>query len=341
MKIYFIFISILVFQSIGLAGPIIIGHRGASGHRPEHTLESYKLAIDMGADFIEPDLVFTKDGHLVARHENEISETTDAAQVFPQKKTTKKIDGSTVTGWFTEDLTLSELKKLKAKERLPFRSQEYNGLYSVPTIQEIFELVEEQRNLKGRKIGIYIETKHPTYFEKIGMPFEHALVKALESKGLNKKDSLIFIQSFELSVLSKIKKISPLPLVFLFDDQNLIPFDYQIAGINKTYGDLTKEKELKPLSLWLSGIGPHKSYILKSLNSKPSTLIQRAHALNLLVHVYTFRNDPQYLHSSYNGDAKKEYRQFYKLKVDGVFSDFPDTARLALNEFQEKPSVNK
>src|SRR5262245_10038225 len=176
---------------------LIIAHRGASGHRPEHTLESYQLAIDMGADYIEPDLVATKDGALVARHENEIGGTTDVADKFPSRKRTATIDGTAVTGWFTEDFTLAEIKTLRAKERLPFRSHEYDGRFEIPTFDEVVALAREIGRSRGRALGVYPETKHAAYFRSIGLPLEERLLDVLERHGWNTRVSPVFIQSFE------------------------------------------------------------------------------------------------------------------------------------------------
>ncbi len=319
------------------AMPIVIGHRGASGYRPEHTIESYRLAIEQGADYIEPDLVSTKDHVLIARHENEISGTTNAAEVFPDKKTTKEIDGVKVTGWFTEDLTLKEIKQLKAKERLPYRDQKYNGQFDIPTLEEIINFVQKKEKELNKKIGIYIETKHPSYFKNINLPLEKKIVALLKKNKLNDKTSKIYIQSFEFSNLKDLKKMTNVNLVFLMGEKQEIPFDYQMKNIKMTYGELTTDNELKKLAVVVSGIGPYKRLILPE-NDKgelgPATdLVARAQKLGLKVHPYTFRSDQKNLHKSYNKDAMKEYIEFFKLNVDGVFSDFPDTAILARESY--------
>src|SRR6185436_17564939 len=207
--------------------PLIIGHRGASGHRPEHTLAGYRLAAEMGADYIEPDLVSTKDGVLIARHENEIGGTTDAAARFPDRKATKTIDGQAVTGWFTEDFTLAEIKTLRAKERLAFRSHEYDGRFQVPTFDEVIELAQQLGRELGRPVGVYPETKHPTYFRAIGLPLEESLVASLAAHGWNRRDAPVFIQSFETGNLHELRQKTPVRLVQLgasaamFDDAGL------------------------------------------------------------------------------------------------------------------------
>ncbi|MFN3455130.1 MAG: glycerophosphodiester phosphodiesterase [Pseudobdellovibrio sp.] len=318
--------------------PLVIGHRGASGYRPEHTLEAYKLALDMGADYIEPDLVITKDGVLISRHENEISETTDVAIKYPDRKTTKKIDGENKTGWFAEDFTLKEIKTLRTKERLPNRDQKFNGLYEVPTFEEIIELLKTFNNKNSMTRGIYPETKHPSYFQSIGLALEEPLVKILNKYHLNNKNSKVFIQSFELSNLKKLKKITSVPLILLLEIPQKSPYDFILSGDKRTYLDLVNtDTSLKELSLIVSGIGPHKAYIIPILPSgqklPPTELVKKAHTFGLKVHPYTFRNDKQYLHSSYENNPELEYMEFFKQNVDGVFSDFPDTAIKAREKY--------
>lgn len=210
------------------AGPTVVAHRGASALRPEHTLEAYRQAIIDGADIIEPDLVLTKDGVLIARHENEISGTTDVAAhpEFASRKATKMIDGIPVTGWFTEDFTLAEIKTLRAKERIPANrpaNTYYNGRFEVPTLQEVIELAREQSRMLGRVIGIYPETKHPSYFKSIGMPMEQRLVKQLERNGYKGKNSPVFIQSFEVANLKELRLLTKIRLVQLIDNPNNPP----------------------------------------------------------------------------------------------------------------------
>ena len=217
--------------------PLVIGHRGASAYRPEHTLASYQLAIDMGADYIEPDLVSTKDGVLVARHENEINGTTDVAAhpEFASRRTTKTIDGASITGWFTEDFTLAELKTLRAKERIPeFRpfNAVFDGLYQVPTLQEVIDLA------KREKVGIYPETKHPTYFDSIKLSLEEPLVRTLRQNGLDRRDADVFVQSFEVSNLQELSRQLRVPLVQLTSATGR-PYDFTAKGDPRTYADLT------------------------------------------------------------------------------------------------------
>lgn len=341
--------------------PIVIGHRGASGSRPEHTLAAYELAIEQGADFIEPDVVSTKDGVLIARHENEISGTTDVADrpEFADRKTTKTIDGVEFTGWFAEDFTLEEIKTLRAIERLPFRNPFFNGEFEIPTLQEVIDLAKLKSAETGRTIGIYPETKHPTYHDSIGLSLEEPLVKILQDNGLDKADSPVFIQSFEVGNLKELNTLIHVPLVQLYDatgielDGTLIerqPYDFVVSGDQRTYGDLRTPEGLEEVKTYADGIGPWKRMIVSvqgtdadgdgnaddvngdgAVNdadqtlTPPTTLVDDAHAAGLLVHPYTFRNEGLYLAADYNGDPEQEYRQFIQLGVDGYFTDFPST----------------
>jgi glycerophosphoryl diester phosphodiesterase len=317
--------------------PLVIGHRGASGYRPEHTIAAYELAIQMGADYIEPDIVSTKDGILIARHENDISETTDVANrpEFSNRKTTKKIDGKDVNAWFTEDFTLAEIKTLRAKERLPFRNHSFDGRFEIPTLQEVIDLAKRKSVQTGRTIGIYPETKYPTYFQSINLPLEKPLVSILETNGYTSKNDPVFIQSFEVENLKQLDKMTDLPLIQLLDEANKQPYDFVVKGDSRTYGDLTSPNELAKIAEYADGLGPYKRLIVpagKDKRLKPTTsLINDAHAVGLRVHTWTFRNEDQYLAPDYNGNFQAEYEQFFKLGIDGVFSDFPDSAVTARN----------
>lgn len=310
----------LLQNKIPKKNPIVIAHRGASGYRPEHTLEAYQLAIDMGADFIEPDLVSTKDGVLIARHENEISETTDVAEKFPSRKTKKIIDGESVTGWFTEDFTLQEIKTLKAKERLSFRNQKYNGQFQIPTFDEILTLAKTESKIRKKSIGVYPETKHPSYFQSIKLPLDQKLVGALQSANLDPQTNPIFIQSFEPSILQSLKTQTTEPLILLIGDLTEVPYDLRQSTSKLTYQELLTDKRMLELKKYIAGIGFHKSHLIGT------KFVESAHKQNLLVHVYTFRSDNSYLDSKYQGRPELEYLEFFKLGVDGVFSDFPDDA---------------
>jgi glycerophosphoryl diester phosphodiesterase len=332
------------------AKPIIIGHRGASGYRPEHTLAAYALAIDMGADFIEPDLVSTKDGVLVARHENYIGgdadalvgeDSTDVASrpEFADRKTTKLIDGVPLTGWFTEDFTLAELKTLRARERLPglrAKSASFNGAFDVPTLQEIIDLVRAREAATGRTIGIYPETKHPSYFDAIGLSLEEPLVAMLSANGYDSADDAIFIQSFEVANLKQLNALTGVRLVQLLGDAGR-PFDFELAGDPRSYDDMTTPAGLAEIAGYADGIGPNKGRVIPvvaGMLSAATDLVMNAHAAGLVVHPYTFRSENAFLPDSLraaggattHGDHAAEYRQFLKAGVDGMFSDYPDHA---------------
>ncbi len=309
--------------------PIIIAHRGASGYRPEHTLASYELAIDLGADYIEPDLVITKDGILIARHENEISETTDIANhsEFAHLKTTKIIDGEIKTGWFTEDFTIAEIKTLTAKERIPQirpHNIAYDGIFPIPTFQEIIDLAQHKSQKNGRHIGIYPETKHPSYFKFIGLPLEETLLLNLQEINLP-----VFIQSFEVSNLKELSQKTNLPLVQLINDIGK-PYDFVIDHDSRTYADLLSQKGLREIAEYAQAIGVHKNLLIpQDVHGKllsPTSLIIDAHAANLQVHAWTFRNEDFFLPLDCQGNPQREYEIFFNLGVNGVFSDYPDMA---------------
>jgi glycerophosphoryl diester phosphodiesterase len=297
--------------------PLIIGHRGASGHRPEHTLEGYRLAAEMGADFIEPDLVSTKDGVLIARHENEIGGTTDVEVKFPARRTTRTIDGQTISGWFTEDFTLAEIKTLRARERLPFRSHAYDGQFAIPTFDEVIELAQRLGRELNWPIGVYPETKHPTYFRGIGLPLEEKLIASLAKHGWDRKDAPVFIQSFEPDSLRLLRGKTSVSLIQLTSDASML----DAAG-------------LKRIAAYADGIGPEKRLVVPigadGSVGAPTDLVQRAHAAGLLVHIWTIRVDKQFLPAGYHGRAEAEFEQFRDLGVDGIFTDFPDVAAKVL-----------
>ena len=311
--------------------PIIIAHRGLSGEWPEHTLASYRAAIDAGADFIEPDLVLTKDGVLVARHENEISETTDVAArpEFAKRKATKTIDGKKMTGWFTEDFTLAELKTLRAKERIPqLRSTAHDGEFPVPTFDEILELARDASAAKGRTIGVYPETKHPSYFTAIGLPHEAPLLDALARFGYKGRDAAVFIQSFEVANLKAIRAKSDLPLIQLMDESGSPPDDAATS-----YADMATPAGLKAIAAYADGIGPSKAMIIPrnmiGKLGKPTSLVADAHKAGLKVHPWTFRRENYFLpldfknglRPSGHGDLAGEIRLFVEAGIDGLFTD--------------------
>ena len=348
--------------------PLVIGHRGASGYLPEHTLASYKKAIEMGADFIEPDLVVTKDGELVARHEPNITATTDVSTrpEFASRKKTRMVDGVAETGWFVTDFTLAELRTLYAKQANPVRDQSFNKQFPVPTFREILELAKTESARTGRTIGVYPETKHPTYHVDAGLPIEPRLLKILAEYGYTKKDSPVVIQSFEVQNLKDLRKLTNVRLVQLIDGDGVDaqgkvtlvapfdkPYDFAVRKDPRTFPDLLTPKGLAEIKSYADGVGPWKPYLRsakqvlgpdgkpKDLNGDgkitdadrvllaPTDVVKNAHAAGLFVHAFTFRNEKELLVSDYKGDPKVEYAVFYELGVDGLFSDFPDTALAA------------
>jgi glycerophosphoryl diester phosphodiesterase len=321
---------------------LVIGHRGASGYRPEHTLASYELAARMGADFIEPDLVSTKDGVLVCRHENEISGTTDVASrpEFAARQRAKVVDGVTITGWFTEDFTLAELKTLRAVERLPAvrqRNTLYNGLFEVPTFQEVLDLRARLSRELRREVGVYPETKHPTYFRSIGLPLEPALVRTLRRNNLDRRDAPVFAQSFEAANLRDLHDKFGLrvPLVFLTSASGS-PF-----GDPRSYADYLTPAGLRDLARFVDGIGPDKNQVIPrnpdGTLGASSGLVGAAHAAGLTVHPYTFRAENQFLPADFRtgtdpnayGRAIDEQIAFLRTGIDGLFTDQADIGVLA------------
>ncbi len=331
---------------------LVIGHRGAAGYRPEHTLASYELAARMGADFIEPDLVCTKDHVLVARHENEIGATTDVARhpEFAERKTTKVIDGRTVLGWFTEDFTIAELKTLRAKERLPevrHKNTMYDGRLPIPTFAEVLALRARLSEELHREVGVYPETKHPTYFRSIGLDLETPMVQQVRRAGLDHVNAPIFIQSFELTNLVDLRQHSGVkaPLVFLTSASGA-PYDLASTGDPTTYAELTTAAGLACIHGIVNGIGPDKDQIIpRSVNGNlthPTTLVEDAHAAGLKVHPYTFRAENTFLPADYRvgsdatayGRAINEQVRFLHTGVDGLFTDQCDLTLNARAEFQ-------
>ena len=325
------------------AVPTVIGHRGASGYRPEHTLASYRLAIKLGADYIEPDLVSTKDHVLVARHENEISGTTDVKDhpEFADRYAEKLIDGVLVKGWFTEDFTLAELKTLRAKERLPLvrpSNTAYDGRFEVPTFQEVLNMVRSESRRYHRTIGVYPETKHPTYFDSIGLSLEEPLVEALEKYDLDDADDPVFIQSFETANLAELDGLVDSPIVQLINSSGK-PWDFVVSGDPRTYRDLTSPANLGWIATYADGVGVNKDLVLPrdsvtGATSTPSALVGDAHTAGLLVHIWTMRIENQFMATNFrigtdpnaHGDLEAEIQAFLDTGIDGLFSDNPDVA---------------
>ena len=312
------------------AGPLIVAHRGASGERPEHTLMAYELAIKQGADYIEPDLVPTKDGHLVVRHESNIVETTDIAQhpEFATRRATKTIDGVTETGWFTEDFTLAELKTLRAIERLPQMrpaNMRFNGQAEIPTLEEVIALAQRASAETGRTIGIYPETKHPTYFASLGLPIEPPLLAALKGAGWDRADAPVFIQSFEVNNLKALHAQTKVRLI-----QLIKPATAPADGSYASYREMVAPAALGEIAKYAYGIGPELTLILAADN-KPTTLVADAHTAGLKVHPWTFRAENAFLNLAYrtgtnpaeHGRLLEEMQYFMRLGVDGFFTDYP------------------
>lgn len=327
--------------------PLVIAHRGASGYRPEHTLSAYRLAIAQGADLIEPDLVVTKDLVLVARHENEIGGTTDVANrpEFADRKRKKTIDFDDVEGWFTEDFTLAELKTLRCKERLPQlrpANRAYDGQEQIPTFDEVIALAKAESARLGRTIGVYPETKHPSYFEALGLSFDAPLIAALKAHDLDRADAAIFIQSFETGNLKRLAQKTSAPLVQLLAEEGM-PFDHLKTSVGATYAMMAAGDGLKRIADYAKGVGPQKTMVIprdaKDASSKATDLVARAQAVGLKVHPWTFRLENFFLPLELRrgdakamdfprqaGDLSAEIKAFYALGVDGVFADHPDIA---------------
>jgi len=313
--------------------PLAIAHRGASGERPEHTLMGYKLAIAEGADFIEPDLVVTKDGHFVVRHENEIGGTTDVAKhpEFAARKTTKVVDGQKIEGWFTEDFTLAELKTLRARERLPAlrpQSAKYDGLEPIPTYKEMLDLARAESRRLGRPIGTYPEMKHPTYFASVGLPVEHRLADFLKKEGLDSRDAPVFVQCFEVGALKTFATLSKAPRIFLVSASGG-PADMP----NTTYAEFLSGDGVKQVAGFADGLGSEWPLVVPVVDGglgAPTALVAEAHAAGLKVHPWTVRAENAFLPAKLrkganpadHGDVDALYRALWQSGIDGLFSDF-------------------
>jgi glycerophosphoryl diester phosphodiesterase len=366
--------STLVGAKMTGAAPIVIGHRGGgSGYLPEHTLEAYALGIEFGADYVEPDLVATKDGRLIARHEPNLINTTNVKDLpqFASRKRKAVIDGATEEGFFASDFTLAEIKTIRAIQPLAERDQRFNGQFEIPTLEEIIDFVKRKSNDKDRRIGIYPETKHPTYHQSIGLPLEDRLLNVLSRAGWNHRNAPVFIQSFETANLKYLRSRTSVRLVQLIDadDQNLDgslafnapydkPYDWVVSGRKGLFKDLVTPAGLAEIKTYADGIGPWKYYIQTSAGTDanrdgkgddingdglvndadrkllpPTSLVADAHKAGLLVHPFTFRNEQRRLSANDKGNPVNEYLRFYELGVDGLFSDFADTAVAARTMF--------
>ena len=324
--------------------PVIIAHRGASGERPEHTLAAYRLAIEQGVDFIEPDLVLTKDGVLVARHENEISETTDVADrpEFAARKTSKIIDGEEYTGWFTEDFTLAELKTLRARERLPelrAANMQYDGKFEIPTFEEVLQLLAAHAEKSGKRIGVYPETKHPSHFKALGLSHDEPLLKLLRKYGYDGGDDPVFIQSFEVGNLQVLANRTDVRLVQLVASEGGPP-----DRADQSFAAMLTSDGLKEIARYADGIGPSKDLVIGrnaiGQLSGPTGLVEAAHKAGLVVHPWTFRRENYFLPTDFKsgidprdpGDLEGEIRAYVAAGVDGLFSDNPAQAVSAIKQ---------
>ena len=320
--------------------PLVIAHRGASGYAPEHTLAAYFIAVQQGADYIEPDLVSTKDGVLIARHENELSETTDvpARTEFAGRKTVKTIDGRRVEGWFSEDFSLAEIKMLRVRERLPHlrpSNTRFDGHFAIPTLDEVLSMLRALESSGRPRIGVYPETKHPSYFRRLGLPLEDSLLRTLEQWGYHDKNAPVFIQSFEVGNLKTLRRQTDLKLVQLIDAGGA-PFDVTVRGDSTTYAHLASVEGLHDVARYAHAIGVHKDLVIPrdagNVMLAPTELVDNAHAFGLVVHVWTLRAEnyflPHNLQSSSNladfGRLHEEIEAFARAGVDGFFSDHPD-----------------
>ena len=362
--------------------PLVAAHRGASGYLPEETIEAYVKAIELGADFIELDLISTKDGVLIARHDPNLGISTDVAMhpEFAARKRTTKVDGETQTGWFSNDFTLAEIKTLGAISTDAQRPQEFNGRFRVATFQEVIDLAKRKSQETGRTIGIYPETKNPSYFRQLGLPLEDKLLAMLTEAGWNSRSAPVLLQSFEPGSLKYMRsKGTTLRMVQLIDGDSVDlktgaitygvpsdrPYDWTLAGDKRNFDAMVTPAGLAEIKSYADGIGPWKRYIVSvkgkvgadgkvlDLNGdgkindadattlEPTTLIADAHKAGLFVHAFTFRNENRRLAANYNGDPKQEYLQYYALGLDGLFTDFTDTALAARAEYLRQVGERK
>lgn len=360
--------SALLFKTLSGEAPLVIGHRGASGTFPEHTLEAYKAAIDQGADFVEPDLVLTKDGVMIARHEPILDGTTDVATKFADRKTTKNLDGEPKTAYFASDFTLAEIKTLRAIQPVGVRSKVYDGLFSIPTLDEVIALTKTEGAKVGRTVGIYPEIKHSTFHATdVGFGknvFEDKLVSTLHAAYGNVATAPVFIQSFEVANLQYLNTKTSIKLVQLVDAYDVLddgsiqvdtatynpwrqPYDFVVSKDARTFKDLVTASGLDFIKTYADAVGPWKPYLVKTVNDKvdrsgdgkitdidrrvdgSTGVIEMAHQKGLLVHTWTFRGDSGGYDLGFK-DVKTEIQYYMNLGIDGVFSDFPAAGVAAL-----------
>jgi glycerophosphoryl diester phosphodiesterase len=328
---------------------LVIAHRGASGYRPEHTPAAYRLAAALGADYLEPDLVATLDGVLVARHENEISGTTDVADhpVFADRRITKLVDGTAVTGWFVEDFTYEELRTLRARERMPAlrtANTAYDGREQIPTFDDVVALARQESARLGRSIGVFPEIKHPTYFRRLGLPLEELLAERIVALGLNPggdRSAEVMVQSFEPSSLRRLAVMTEVPLVQLIDSDGA-PNDFHGLGDRRTFADLLEPAGLREISTYAQVLAPHKDLVIPRTASgaldAPTSLVDQAHRAGLAVHLWTFRAEQRFLPIGL--DLAAELARFAATGIDGVFADHPDIAVALAAEVNPRVRVN-
>ena len=339
--------------------PIVIGHRGASGYLPDHTLESYALAIELGADYIKVDVVATRDGHLIARYTPNLLDTTDVDRhpEFASRRRSGVIDGVNEEGFFASDFTLAEVRTLRARQSFAGRPQQFDGQFSVATLDEVIDLAKRKGREAHRTVGVFIETKHPTYHQRLGLPLEPRVLNALNRAGWNRREAPVFIQSFEQANLKELHKLTRVRLLQLIDANSVNPdgsldftppynrpYDWTASGdpalLARTSAYLTTEAGLREVRAYADGIGPWKRYIVSTMANptrpgtdaaslrltQPSNLIARAHRAGLLVYAYAFGNEQSRLPSDYAGNPVDEYLQYFALGINGVFSEYADTA---------------
>lgn len=321
-----------------VATPAVVAHRGASGYRPEHTLAAYRLALELGADAIELDLVTTRDGVLVARHDVELSRTTDIAAhaELADRRTTRVVDGRRLTGWFVDDLLLEELRTLTALERYPLTrphsARHERARHRVATFEEVLDLVAHESRRRGRAVGVLVELKHAAHFAAAGLSLEEPLLAALGRHGLDHPCSGVSVMSFETTVLRRLARSTRVPLVQLLDRGRERPADLVAAGDPRTYADLVTPEGLAGIERYADGVGPHKALVLGG-----TTLVRDAHREWLTVHVWTLRAENRFLAPAFRsgsdpdsvGDLAGEARLLLELGVDGLITDHPDTVLAA------------